>query len=311
MLLYLRWAANTALFVGSCFLTANIANSIFAAALTPAAALPSDEAAAPAAAAKRSWEDREVILSRNLFNSSTLATQRDQELPSEELEATKLPLTLLGTAAATNEIYSWAAITDRDSSKTKIVRVGDEVRPTATVMRIERRRVVLDENGLPRELALKEKTATEAFTSASRRTPTRASARASRRSSRKRSTASRRPPSPTSLRNLGENHFALPRSELDATLMDPGKLLNQARFMPKFEGGQMVGLQVNDPRPGSLFEQAGIASGDVITEVNGVKIDSAEQSHKVLSAFEGGDEIDIVVLQDGKPVTKTLSISNR
>ena len=121
------------------------------------------------------------------------------EIVSEELEATKLPLTLLGTAAATDEIYSWAAITDRDSSKTKIVRVGDEVRPTATVMRIERRRVVLDENGLPRELVLKEKTATEAITSASRRTPS----RTPRRSARKRTTATRRPPSPAKLAQPG------------------------------------------------------------------------------------------------------------
>ena len=90
------------------------------------------------------------------------------------------------------------------------------------------------------------------------------------------------------MRNLGDNHFGLPRNELDATLLDPGKLLNQARFMPKFEEGQMVGLQVNDPRPGSLFEQAGIASGDVITEINGVKIDSAEQSQESAVRIRGG-----------------------
>jgi len=111
------------------------------------------------------------------------------------------------------------------------------------------------------------------------------------------------------LEKLGENHFGILRSDLDATLKDPSAMLNQARFMPKFEGGRMIGLQVNEPRPGSLFEQAGIRNGDVITEINGVKINSAEQSRHVMSAFEGSDKIDIVLLQDGTLVTKTISVS--
>jgi general secretion pathway protein C len=307
MLQYLRWAVNSALFVGCCFLTANIANSIVAAALTPAATASANEAVSPSSASKRSWEDREVILTRNLFNSSTLAAQVETEIISEELEATKLPLTLLGTAAATNDLYSWAAIKDRDSSDTKVVRIGDEIRPTAIIMRIERRRVVLDENGLPRELVLKEKNASKAYSSASRRTPTRSKRRTS--SSRRRTPSSRRPPSPSTLQTLGKDHFGISRGDLDETMIDPSIILNQARFMPKFEGGQMIGLQVNDPRPGSLFEQAGIKNGDVITEINGVKINSAEQSRKVLSAFEGSDKIDIVVKQNGTIVTKTISVS--
>ena len=92
-------------------------------------------------------------------------------------------------------------------------------------------------------------------------------------------------------------------------MMDPSAMLNQARFMPKFEGGQMIGLQVNDPRPGSVFEQAGIKNGDVITEINGVKINSAEQSRKVMSAFEGSSDIDIVVLRNGESTTMTLSVT--
>ena len=122
MLQYLRWAVNSALFVGCCFLTANIANSIFAAALTPNTTTSSEAAVSPASASRRSWRDREVILTRNLFNSSTLAQPVEAEILSEQLEATKLPLTLIGTAAATDELYSWAAIKDRDSSDTKIVR---------------------------------------------------------------------------------------------------------------------------------------------------------------------------------------------
>jgi len=308
MLEYLRWAANTALFAGCCFLSANIANSIFAAALTPDAARRASEVAPPSTAVKRSMEDRDVILSRNLFNSSTLAAPVEPEPVTEELEATKLPLTLLGTASATDDFYSWAAIKDRDAPNTKIVRVGDEIRPTATVMRIERRRVVLDENGLPRELVLKEKDAIARLSLESRSTPSRASKRKAS-SSRKRTSAARRPRTTSQARKISDDELEIPRSMLEATLQDPADLIHQARFTPKFEGGQMIGLQINDPKPGSLFEQAGIGSGDVISEINGVKIDSAEQSRNVLSSFEGSSEIVFVIMQDGEPVTKTLSFS--
>jgi len=309
MLEYLRWAANTALFVGCCFLSANIANSIFAAALTSNTVRPGAEVAEASTAAKRSMEDRDVILSRNLFNSSTLAPTIELEpvVETEELEATKLPLTLLGTAAATNDLFSWAAIKDRDDPKTKIVRVGDEIRPSAIVIRIERRRVVLDENGLPRELALEEKNVA-GLSLDLRRTPSRASRRKST-SSRKRTSSSRRSSTPNKVRKVSENQLEISLDMFEATLENPADLINQARFTPKFEGGKMIGLQVNDPKPGSLFEQAGIGNGDVIAEINGVEINSAEQSRNVLSSFDGASEIEFVVIQDGKPVTKTLSFS--
>ena len=306
MLQYLSWAANVALFVGSCALTADIANAFFSAALTPDPATLSQEAVTPVPLAKRDWSDREAILARNLFQSgTTAATLPPPVVESEELEATKLPLALLGTAAATDDFYSWAAIEDRESRKTKVVRIGDEIRPTATVMRIERRRVVLDENGLPRELALKGGGPSGKVSprpSSELRNP-----RTPRR--RSRTSSSRRPPAPGSLRKVGDGRFELPRSDLNATLSNPSTFLNQARFMPKFEGGEMVGLQVNDPRPGSMFQQAGIQNGDVITEINGVAIDSAEQSRNVLSAFEEEDEIDVVVMKpDGQRNHLTIDI---
>lgn len=302
MLEYLSWAANTALFVGCCFLTSDIANLVFDSVLTPT---PTAYAAGtdPTPLMERTWSDRSIILSRNLFNSSTLSPDLPPVPETEDLEATKLPLKLLGTASATNDFYSWAAIEDLDSKDTVVLRVGDEIRPTATVMRIERRRVVLDENGNPRELVLTEKSGGGGGRSSLRSKLSRSS-RARRRTA---SNRSRRPPVP-SLRKLDEDRFEVPPGEIRAALDDPGTLLQQARFMPKFEGGEMIGLQVNNPKPGSIFQQVGIQSGDVIIEINGTSIDSAVESRKVLQAFETNKELDIVVLTKGGE-TRSLSLS--
>ena len=116
MLRYASWIANAALFTVCCFLVANTANAVFSAMLVG----PSGEAAAaPAArpATAKSWKDREVILSRNLFNASLLAPQRPVEPEPEVLEATKLPLALLGTAAcappAVEPGCSYAVVQDK------------------------------------------------------------------------------------------------------------------------------------------------------------------------------------------------------
>ena len=61
-------------------------------------------------------------------------------------------------------------------------------------------------------------------------------------------------------------------------MRDPSELLSQARVLPKYEQGQMVGLQVNGIKPGSLFQEIGLQEGDLITQFNGIAIDSPDQS---------------------------------
>ncbi|MFI5216811.1 MAG: type II secretion system protein N, partial [Candidatus Limnocylindria bacterium] len=151
---YLSWLANSVLFALCCLFAAKTVNAVIGSTLAEAsepAVSPTETQLATAA----SWNDRQVILSRNLFNASLLAPSAGAPI-EEDLEATKLPLTLLGTVAALEPENAWAAIEDRETKQTRTVRVNDVVKAGATVQRIERKRVVLIENGSPRELVLAE-----------------------------------------------------------------------------------------------------------------------------------------------------------
>ena len=93
---------------------------------------------------------------RNLFKAA-LASNKPLAAPVvdlEQLEATKLPLSLIGTAAASNPSASWAAVQDHDSRAHLVLQQGDSLKGKATVERIEPKRIVLRENGQLRELAL-------------------------------------------------------------------------------------------------------------------------------------------------------------
>ena len=176
----LSWLANTALFVLCCFFVADTANAVFATLLT----LTPVEAAttgAPTLPSHRSWSDRQVILSRNLFNASILAPATLVDLLEEDLEATRLPLKLRATAAASDPELSVAVVEMLDSGKTRLVRVGEELGTNAPVLRIERRRIVLSENGAPRELVLEKPGGKSDVRQTSKRTRTSRAARSSSR----------------------------------------------------------------------------------------------------------------------------------
>ena len=96
MVRYLGWVTTTMLFVLCCFLVADTANAILAALL--AAPTPELAAASPnQSASESSWEERQIIVRRNLFHSSQLTAKAPEPEPepiSDVLEETELPLKL-------------------------------------------------------------------------------------------------------------------------------------------------------------------------------------------------------------------------
>jgi general secretion pathway protein C len=281
-------SANGVLLVLCCFLAARIIASVAGEAVLPEDALAS--APLPRGEERsQTWDERQVILSRNLFNVSTLgAAQVEPE--EEDYEQTKLPLRLLGTAAAADPRLSRAAVEDLETRTHQVVHVGDRLKGQAEVVRIERRRLVLQNGPRREELALSEEPAPGPRPTASRASAPRAPAR--------RSAAV--PRASADIRRLGDNRFALPRADVESVADNPAALFSQARILPKYEEGEMVGVQLNAIKPGSLFEQIGIQNGDVITELNGIRVTGQQESAEVLRELSQATDFNVSVTgQDG------------
>jgi general secretion pathway protein C len=283
----LSTAANVGLIILGCWLAAGTADRVIAAFLLPTAPVAAVAARPPAPPPRaHSWAEREIILTRNLFHSSLDAPALSQADIDAELEKSKLPVTLLGTFAASDPAVSRATLMDKEKNETLVVGIGDQIKNTASVQRIERRRVVLLENGAPRELTFGDE---EGAQPAIRRANPRAAAV---------QPAVRRTQSGTSVS----------REEIQKSMRDPSELLSQARVLPKFEQGQMVGLQVNGIKPGSLFQEIGIREGDVITQFNGIAIDSPDQSARIFQELANASEFNVVVRgADGTESTKQFT----
>jgi type II secretion system protein C len=304
------WIVNAALFVLCCFLVAGLANAMIAQWMGPEPEMVA--AAAPRAAApKRTWADRQVILDKNLFNVSTLLPQVapvDLIDEDEPLEATKLPLRLLGTVASSDAASSWAAVEDQQAHKEMVVQVGDKLLDKATVEAIQRRRLVLLHNGLREELALDEEDASGSSVQPAARPSAASTARSDLRSRRR----AARPADAANaalknrVRQVAEDRFAVDRGEVESAMRNTAELFSQARILPKYTNGEMVGVQLSAIQEGSLFQEMGIQDGDVITEVNGIVVSTPQDNAALLRELGEADEFTVTVTrEDGS--TQTLN----
>jgi general secretion pathway protein C len=278
-------ALNAALAVGCCFVIAKVVTEIGAEALEPVAVESGLPALAEEADQTRAAAPS-LILDRNLFGAQLagdvqVVDEKERDVP---LTATKLPLRLLGTAAASQVERSRAAIEDEKTRKHMVVAVGDRLEGHSRVRvdAIERTRVILDNAGRPEELALFDEPKTR---------PARPARRASPRQARRAARAE-------SGDKLGDRLKALSGEDGQGI----SRLLSQARIVPNYVDGEMTGMKVDAIKDDSLFQRVGLVNGDVITEVNGIVIDRPEAASAIFDELASADTIDIAAMRGDSPV---------
>jgi general secretion pathway protein C len=282
--------ANVALFTVCCFQVASVVNHVSADFLMPGPASFA-ASAVPAARGPRDWDERKAILDRNLFGAQIFAGDFFPEPePQEDLEETRLPVQLLGTQLSSIREHSKAAIADRGARNTELLHEGDslEKHPQARLIRIERGRVILDNKGRREELLLAEATNLPA----ARSKPNRSSRRRSRRS------ASRSVETTPLAERLQELQKARGGGR------DMATIFSQGRLVPKYEDGQLVGMELQELEAGSLYEKVGLQEGDVITAVNGIQLDNAAAASKVLPELASAEELNIETTSGTLTVTQ-------
>jgi general secretion pathway protein C len=97
------------------------------------------------------------------------------------------------------------------------------------------------------------------------------------------------------VQQLSQDRFQVQREEVQEAMRNPAELFSQARILPKYENGAMVGVQLNSIQQGSLFEEIGIREGDVITEVNGIVVTSPQDSSALIKELTEADQFTVQV----------------
>lgn len=219
----------------------------------------------------------DAIVKRNLFQvdikeKNVQPEVKKEEKPVEELQPTKLNLTLWGTVTGEQIVY--AVIEDKKIRKQALYQVGDQIQG-AEIKKILRHQVVLRYNGKDELLEIVSDTG--------------------------KTKGGRRFTKPTPQRRVTEPAFNADVGNLPDNLSE---IMRQIKFRPHFSSGEPDGVMVYGIRPNSLFRKIGLRNGDIIKDVNGGIITTTDDLSDLLTDISGEDDISISLMRRGK--TKEL-----
>lgn len=85
-------------------------------------------------------------------------------------------------------------------------------------------------------------------------------------------------------------------------MADPSRLMEIASVRPYSKDGELVGFRVRAGKRRRLFRQLGLRNGDIVKEVNGMQLDSAEKGIMLMGELSGASELSITVLRGKREV---------
>ena len=286
--------ANLVLFLAATWLAADVVTEVTASILIPPAA-PSRAKIVARPQSSQSWSQRQAILDRNLFGAQVLSEELPEEIePDEDLQETRLPLKLLGTISSDDQIVTSAAIENSRKRTHEVVKVGDTLSDFSDVVvfRIDRGRVVLQNGSSREELTMSE----DLLASAPVKAPIKRKPRTSRRKSSDRDKSKKS--AKDRLKDLADQ----------SGISGAAALFSQARVLPKYKDGAMVGIEISQIEADSFYEEVGLAEGDMLTNINGITIDTPAASQKLLEAFTAQSPI-LAEVTGPSGKSRTINIS--
>lgn len=221
---------------------------------------------------------------RNLFNTGESAKSKNTEPAVTEtpLQETQLKLKLWGTVTG-DKNKAYAVIEEAKKRKQNLYRTGDTVQDGAIVKKILREQVILTVNGKDEILGM-EKADTKLA-----------------------STSSPMSPSPSASTPFGSRkssadskNISLERSVIEDAMNNVNNLMKQAKIRPHFKDGKPDGLTLSRIKRGSIFTKLGLRSGDIITGVDGKKIESVDDALKFYNSLKSSDNVNLEIKRRGQ-----------
>ncbi|MHB9096523.1 MAG: type II secretion system protein N [Syntrophales bacterium] len=213
-----------------------------------------------------------VIPERNLFGTTTKAITEKQTAALPQQQDVALLIDLKGTVAGGPK-YGFAIVEDKGTRKQRLVKTGDLI-AGARVIRIRRNAIDLLISGQERTLKIVETNQGAIL-----------------------------PPPPAATAAAPAGTIVVSRSEIDAGLQDMGTMLRQAQIRPYFNAGVPEGFLISNIRPGSLYQKMGAADGDIIQEVNGRPIRTADDVMGLLNTIKAGSSMSMTIKRRGRQET--------
>ncbi len=263
-----------------------------------------------------------AITDRNLFNSNPPPEEDDQPKPSDdsgenavgglpgphdECKKSDIKAEVLMTFVAEPSSGSRAVIENKAENKSRLMVEGQKL-DDYTIVSIQRARVVF-KHGSGYECIWMDPL--KGITIAKPKGSKGGSASKAAPSS---SSADDEPPPlemvdiSSNVRKTGQDSYEIDRSGLDNALNNSGDLSRQARVIPHYRDGKQQGFKIVGIRPGSIYSNLGVNSGDILTSLNQDALNTPDQSLALFEYLKNNDNVALDIERRGRKVTLEYSI---
>jgi len=242
-----------------------------------------EKALAPASSQKQAAIKKQAqqnnfsaLTSANIFGAiETVVVQKQAKAPE-----TKLNLILRGVLSAERADLASAIIAQGQAGKEEIYSVGDKMPGGVLIKEIHPEYVVLERNGQLETLQIQKESGADDIAAS------------------------------MSLPELFD--METPASALTEIrsniLKNPTSFGEYALPVVVKENGKQIGYRLQPQQKGELLSELGLQSNDVITEINGIKLDDPQNGISALRNLSTATNLDIVVKRNGADVPLNISL---
>ena len=105
------------------------------------------------------------------------------------------------------------------------------------------------------------------------------------------------------VRKIDDHHWLIESRAIRFAMQNMNSLMMQARAVPNMNAGHMDGFRLVAIQPGSLYQEVGLAPGDIIRSINGMSMSDPQNFVKALSTLGSVSQVQVNLVRNGVPQT--------
>lgn len=227
-----------------------------------------------------------------LFGKPNTEAPPVEEVVVQDAPETNLNLTLTGSVTSSEEDGGAAIIDNKGTQNT--YGVGEKIDGTnALVNQVLADRIIIKNGNRLETLMLDGFDFDEQNTRVKREVPT------------------SRPVSTTKTTRRSQKISRETRQAAQEIKQNPKSFTEFISISPVRQNGQMLGFRTSPGRKSELFNQSGLKTNDIITEINGLDVTDVRQSVEAMQALRSSELLEVTLIRGEEPITLSIDLNGQ
>ncbi len=246
----------------------------------------------------------EPLVARNMFCSSCVPAEPEEEVQGEVIDSdspplTSLPLRLVATNVSTDMAHSFATIQNTSTDRQGSYSIEQEIPESGAVVRIGAKYVDFENKKSKR---------VERLNLLAKNTPRPRSTPKATTKAKSKDKSDIGAMIDEGVNKVSDNEYEIDKDVVDKILENPMAVARGARIVPSIKNGKANGFKLYAIRPSSVYAKIGLMNGDTIHSINGFELTSPDKALEVYTKLRSASSLSVNATRRGKPISLSYSI---